>query len=153
MLTDFTKSGALQEHITNTLQPAYAKRYRLLMDTIQKTLVPQGVTLPQPNRDVVGGYFVWIELPKPLLAEEVAARVREDHNVIVAPGPLFGVYGDERTEELARAIRLCFSWEDKKLLVEGVTALAAAVEVMLQEAKDGVKYRVKRSLAEYGNTG
>ena len=137
ILTDSVESGSLQEHIMGTLRPAYARRYRLVIDAIQKTLVPLGIELPQPGRSVIGGYFIWIQLPKPLLASEFAVRSKEEHNVVVAPGPIFGVYGDEREEELKRAVRLCFSWEKEELLVEGIERLGTLVKGMLDAAREG----------------
>ena len=108
----------------------------MTIQAIEKTLVPLGVKLPQPGRSVVGGYFIWIQLPKPLFANQVAARLQERHSVVVAPGPLFGVKGDEREAELERAVRLCFSWEKEAFLVEGVQRLGAVVRRMLDEAKE-----------------
>ena len=137
MLAGFVKGGELDRHIHKTLRPSYAKRYRLAMDAIEKALVPLGVELPQPDRSVIGGYFIWIQLPKPLLASEFAARAKEKQNVIVSPGPSFAVYGDEREEELKHSVRLCFSWVDEPLLEEGVGRLAVEVKEMLERTGSG----------------
>ena len=154
VLTDFVKSGGLQNHLTNTLQPAYAHRYRSMMQLVKEKLEPLGVKLPQSNRSTVGGYFIWCTLPKPLLADEVAGRARAEENLILAPGSIFGVYGDAREEELERAIRLCFAWEDASLLQKGIDRLAAIIKKMLDEGdknQDFVmvpKYDV-RNIADY----
>ena len=71
----------------------------------------------------------------PLLAAEFAARSKQEQDVVVAPGPIFGVYGDEREDELKRALRICFSWEKEELLVEGVQRLGALVRNMLSEVR------------------
>lgn len=134
MLAGFVKHGHLQQHITKVLQPAYAKRYRLAMDAIKRALVPIGIELPQPDRSVIGGYFIWFTLPAPLSAREISARLKRERNIIIAEGPLFAVYGDERNEELERAVRVCFSWEDEDLLVEGIEILGEVVEQMLDVA-------------------
>lgn len=136
-LADYIKTGTLQSHITKTLQPAYARRYRLMMDAIQEILVPLGVKLPQPDRSIIGGYFLWMELPAPLLASEVAARAKETQNLIIGPGPIFAVHGNERKEELARAVRLSFSWESEDVLQTGIGRLGAVVKEMLGEVLDG----------------
>ena len=105
------------------------------MSAIESTLVPLGIELPQPDRSVVGGYFIFFKLPAPLLANELAVRTKQEHNVVIAPGPIFGVYGDEREGELKRAVRLSFSWVDEDLLREGIEKIAAEVRLMLDEAK------------------
>ncbi|KAL8773345.1 MAG: hypothetical protein Q9209_001739 [Squamulea sp. 1 TL-2023] len=126
-------SGELEKHIYNTLQPAYARRYHDMMDAINHYLLPLDVTLPQSNRGVVGGYFLWLSLPKPLIAEVVAQRARVEENLIIGQGPLFAVYGDERREDLERQVRVCFSWEAEENLGEGIQRLATVIRRMLRE--------------------
>ncbi|MCJ1369186.1 hypothetical protein MMC20_000395 [Loxospora ochrophaea] len=127
------ESGDLHRHIFHTLQPAYAKRYRITILSIQKHLVPLGVRLPQPGREVVGGYFIWFSLPAPLLADEVATRAQEEEGLIIGQGPLFGVYGDESRVNLEREVRVCFSWEDEEQLAEGIERLGRVIHGMLEE--------------------
>ena len=127
------ESGALQRHIFKTLQPAYARRYQSMISAIEEHLLPLGVTLPQTSRDVVGGYFIWLSLPAPLQAEEVAGRAREEENLIIAPGSIFAVYGDEKVVDLERKVRVCFSWEEESMLAEGIQRLARVISAMLGE--------------------
>ena len=127
------ESGALQSHIFKTLQPTYAQRYRSMISAIEKYLLPLSVTLPQPSRDVVGGYFIWLSLPAPLKAKEVAVRARQEKNLIIAPGPLFAVYGDEKAVDLERKVRVSFSWEEEPMLAEGIERLAQVIGSMLRE--------------------
>lgn len=70
-----------------------------MMEAIERYLLPLRVSLPQNDRTIVGGYFLWLALPKPLLADEVARRAKEEENLIVGQGSLFAVYGDERTQD------------------------------------------------------
>lgn len=102
---------------------------------MQEHLVPLGVTLPQTDRDVMGGYFLWFSLPSPLKADELALRAREEENVIIAPGPIFGVYGDTTIVDLGRKVRICFSWEEEDRLVEGVERLQRVIRRMLMEVR------------------
>ena len=95
-----------------------------MISAIEEHLLPLGVTLPQTSRDVVGGYFIWLSLPAPMQAEEVAMRAREEENLIIAPGPIFAVYGDEKAVDLERKVRVCFSWEEEAMLAEGIKRLA-----------------------------
>jgi DNA-binding transcriptional MocR family regulator len=80
------ETGELQRYVYETLQPSYGKRYRTIIAAIDKHLIPLGVQLPQTDRDVVGGYFIWLTLPKPLKGAVVAQRARDDENLIVAEG-------------------------------------------------------------------
>lgn len=101
-----------------------------MISAISTHLVPLGVTLPQPSREVVGGYFIWFSLPDPLRADEVAARAKEAENLIVAPASLFAVWGDARKGELEREIRVCFSWEEEGRLAESIERLARVIRRM-----------------------
>jgi len=129
-MSKLLESGDLQRHIFHTLQPSYAQRYRSMIDAIEKHLIPLGVTMPQCNREIVGGYFIWTTLPAPLQAEEVAMLAKREENLIIAPGHLFAVSGDERAVDLDRQVRLCFSWEDKDKLADGIRRLGQVVARM-----------------------
>lgn len=122
------ESGQLQEHIRGTLQPAYAARYRAMMSAIEKHLVPLGVRLPQPEREVAGGYFVWLTLPSPLKASEVVRVAQERESLIVADGKIFEVPGDSAQINFPCDIRLCFSWEALDRLGEGIERLARVIQ-------------------------
>lgn len=74
-----------------TLQPAYGTRYRRMIAAIEKDLIPLEVQLPQMDREVVGGYFIWLTLPPPLKGADVAQRAKEEENLIVAQGEMFEV--------------------------------------------------------------
>lgn len=55
-----------------------------MVEAIHKQLIPLGVRLPQMDREIVGGYFIWLTLPLPLKGAELAQRAKEDENVVVA---------------------------------------------------------------------
>jgi DNA-binding transcriptional MocR family regulator len=107
------------------------------------------VTLPPTEGSVVGGYFIWFSLPAPLDADELAVRAKEDENVIIAPGSLFGVYGDSQAGELAREVRICIAWEERELLAESIDRLGRAIGKMLVHS-GGIK-EGEGSLAESRN--
>ena len=129
-MSNLLKSGDLQHHIFQILQPTYARRYRSMVSAIEEHLLPLGVTLPQPDRGVVGGYFIWLSLPAPMQSEEVAMRARQEANLVIAPGPIFAVHGDERAVDLERKVRVCFSWEQEEMLAEGIQRLAQVIGSM-----------------------
>ena len=83
-LAEMVASGELQRHVYEVLQPSYGRRYQSMVTAINKELVPLGARLPQTDRDVVGGYFVWLTLPSGLKSTVVVQRAQEDENVVVA---------------------------------------------------------------------
>ena len=106
-----------------------------MIAAVQQYLLPLGVTLPQTDREVVGGYFIWISLPSQVNADQLAIRCLKEENLVIAQGSLFGVYGDREAVNLDGDVRLCFAWEDEPALEEGVGRLARALQRMLDEAK------------------
>ena len=126
-MSKLLESGDLQHHIFETLQPAYARRYRSMIAAIEQYLIPLGVTLPQTDREIIGGYFIWLTLPSPLDAEEIAMLAKRDANLIIAPGRIFGVYGDETAVDLKGKVRVCFSWEEEDRLAEGIQRLRQVI--------------------------
>ncbi len=133
-MANLIESGDLQRHIFTTLQPAYARRYQSMISAIKDHLLPLGVTLPQASRDVVGGYFIWLSLPAPVQAEAVVVRAQQEENLIIAPGRIFAVYGDETAVDLERKVRVCFSWEQEAMLAEGIRRLAQVIGRMQEQA-------------------
>jgi len=55
-----------------------------MVEAINKHLIPLGVDIPQTDREVVGGYFIWLTLPSPLKGAVVAQRAKEEENLAVA---------------------------------------------------------------------
>jgi DNA-binding transcriptional MocR family regulator len=78
------ESGDLQRHVYEVLQPTYGRRYQKMVTAIQKELIPLGARLPQTDRDVVGGYFIWLTLPSGIESAVVVQRAKEEENVVVA---------------------------------------------------------------------
>ena len=102
-----------------------------MLDAIRRHLVPLGATLPQENREVVGGYFIWVRLPVNAVA--LAKMAKKVANLIVAEGAIFEVPGDREVANFPNEIRLCFAWEDEERLAEGIERLASLVKLMLTE--------------------
>lgn len=111
----------------------YAKRYYRLMEAVREYLLPLGATIPS-TPEVAGGYFIWVQLPAPLRASELASVAMEKYNVKVATGNLFQVQGDPAAdpEAFERGIRLCFAWEQEENLAKGVSRLASAMRNALE---------------------
>lgn len=154
LTTELVTSGVLMDRITKTLQPCYARRYQSMITTIDEQLVPLGFRLPQPSRDVIGGFFLWLRLPEGLRSrgQEYVQRAETEGEVIVASGKTCEVPGDELhsmrsedSEEQRRItadaertrfggyVRVCFAWEEEERLVEGVMRMAKVAKTMLRE--------------------
>ena len=133
-MADLLETGSLQSRVLNVLQPSYARRFFKMVSAIEKHLLPLGITMPQSERQVAGGYFIWITLLEPLQSPAVAQRVKRDQNVVVAPGEMFRVPGDDsEMNQFQRQIRLCFAWEDEEMISEGVMKLGMVIQEMLEE--------------------
>ncbi|KAI7183660.1 PLP-dependent transferase [Hortaea werneckii] len=128
-MTLLLTSGQLNKHIQNVLRPAYARRYNKLINAIITHLLPLGFQLPQPDRDIVGGYFVWLKLPDRMTATALASACKTE-GVVIAPGTIFEVPGDRETAGFDGHMRLCFAWEEEGRLEEGVVRVAGVVRQM-----------------------
>lgn len=136
-MAELLESGELQKYIFETLQPAYAERFRTMLKAIEEHLLPLGVALPQSDRQVVGGYFMWLSLPPPLQSKAVAQRAKAEENLIVAQGELFEVPGDSESASFPHDLRLCFAWESLENIREGIARLARVVSQMQRKGAGG----------------
>jgi len=105
-----------------------------MISAIETNLLPLGVKISQPDRDVVGGYFIWLTLPSSLRGAAVAQRAKEEENLIVAQGELFEVPGDTDHASFPHDLRLCFAWEDEDKLAEGIRRLASVIRNMQNDS-------------------
>jgi DNA-binding transcriptional MocR family regulator len=133
------ETGELQRYVYDRLQPVYGNRYRRMVEGINKHLIPLGVSIPQTDREIVGGYFIWLTLPSPLKGAVVAQRAKEEENLVVAQGEMFEVPGDTEREgtSFSNDIRVCFAWEEEDMLAEGIERLATIISRMLNEEANG----------------
>jgi len=141
------RTGFLEKHIFSVLQPAYAQRYKTLVKTVEDELGPLGVTLPQQNREVVGGFFIWLTLPETVEAEELSQRCQEEADVFIAPGSIFEVPGDDSVK-FRQGVRLTFSWVDTELMVEGVKRVKKVLERALRGEKADNGTRSQKGLGQ-----
>ncbi|KAH9872285.1 hypothetical protein IAQ61_005120 [Plenodomus lingam] len=134
-VAEILESEELQRYVYDTLQPAYGSRYRRMVEAINTHLIPLGVRIPQTDREVVGGYFIWMTLPLPLNGSVLAQRAKEEENVVVAQGEIFQVPRDTEYPGTAfgNEVRVCFAWEDEDMLAEGIERLARVIGRMLDE--------------------
>lgn len=145
ILAEAMEDGELQRRVYEVLQLSYGKRYRSMIRAINEQLVPLGVSLPQADRDIVGGYFIWLSLPDGIEGGVLVDRAREDENVVVAHGELFEVPGDndQPRTSFKNDIRVCFAWEDEDALIEGVKRLATVIRTMQSERDLTGSYKIR----------
>ncbi|KAJ4373194.1 Valine--pyruvate aminotransferase [Neocucurbitaria cava] len=138
-LAEALETGDLQRFVYDQLQPAYGDRYRRMVQAINTELIPLGVRLPQTDREVVGGYFIWLTLPSPLKGAVLAQRAKDEENVVVAQGEIFQVPGDTEYPgtSFGNDVRICFAWEDEEMLAEGIERLALVIRRMQDEEATG----------------
>ncbi|KAF7195320.1 hypothetical protein HII31_03212 [Pseudocercospora fuligena] len=135
-ITRLLQEGKIQTHTQTVLCPAYAARYMTMMLAIKQHLHPLGFTAPQPDREVVGGYFIWLGLPSGLDDVQLAETCQKDEDLVIAPGKLFEVPGDDALS-FSNSIRLCFAWEDEPKLRVGIERIARVATKLLNAKEDG----------------
>lgn len=138
-LCELLQNGQLDDHILNTLCPAYNKRWTAMMSAIKRWLLPFGMTIVRgADSKTAGGYFIWLVLPEAVhgKALEVTKRTQAEENLIVAGGKLSQIPGDD-TFTFNSNIRLCFAWEAEQELVDGVKRLATVIGKMIKEQRNG----------------
>lgn len=133
IVCEMMKSGELARHIDGACRPSLQRRHALMMKAVHEHLDRFGIEVLDSNPTdgggrAYGGYFVWITFPKGPTAQSIAKRALEDENLVVPPGEMFQVKGDEKAVQFPNSIRLCFAWEEERDLVEGVARLGRAVE-------------------------
>ncbi|KAH8651031.1 pyridoxal phosphate-dependent transferase [Xylariales sp. PMI_506] len=157
-LSVLLRDGFLQQHIATALLPVYARRWAIMMGTVDRVLGPLGVVARQ-DVVIVGGYFIWIRLPaRGPRAQELADRCAAQENLVIGEGSLFEVPGDEGSAGFGDEVRLCFTWEEEGTLIEGIERMGRVLAQMIRErdrdqgARGGaVMHRPKHSIARAAN--
>lgn len=103
------------------------------MGAINTHLLPLGFRVPASVQPIVGGFFIWLDLPAGLTSTVLADRAAAEENVKIGSGTLFQVEGDcsESRQDFEDGIRLSFAWEEVGLLSEGVQRLGKAARRIL----------------------
>ncbi|BCB80700.1 PLP-dependent aminotransferase family protein [Phytohabitans flavus] len=112
----FCASGDIDRSV-ETVRAALGERARVLATALREHI--PGVRFTEPD----GGYFLWIELPDDVLADDVFTAAAE-RGVAVVKGSDFLLEGGEH------ALRLAYSAVTVDQIEEGVRRLAAAVQAV-----------------------
>jgi DNA-binding transcriptional MocR family regulator len=150
IMDSLLRSGKLDEHIQEVLLPAYQRRHQIMLSAIKRYLVPLGATVEEgvvDGKEVFGGYFLWLVLPKQVDAELVSDVCREREDLIIADGKMFQVEGDDRIK-FENSVRLCFAWEEEEDLQAGIIRLSRVVRDVM-EGKQGSIKPSKKNTGEF----
>jgi DNA-binding transcriptional MocR family regulator len=127
MLSQIVQTGELEAHINTKTRPTLKHRHRLIMGAVREHITSvEGIQVREASLlggRTYGGYFVWIKLPEGFSASTVAQVARAEEKLIVAPGGMFEIAGDEDSARFDDHVRLCFAWEPEEALVEGTARL------------------------------
>lgn len=112
--------------------PACSRRCRVLTSAIKEYLEPLEVSFDKTG----GGYFVWLELPEPLTANQVAEAALQEESLVIGQGELFAVSKDGYPDahagsSIGKKIRLCFMREDEERLEQGAERLSRVIGRLL----------------------
>jgi 2-aminoadipate transaminase len=111
VLADYCLQGQLDLHIEQ-LRQIYRERRDVMLAALASCM-PDGVRWTQPG----GGFFIWLTLPEPYRAVEVAQRAREAGLLIPVGDPFFA----ERP--VGQCLRLAFSYVTPGKIREGIEIL------------------------------
>lgn len=108
-------NGFLTDHVQTTLS-TYRSRRDCMLAALEAEM-PETVTWSQPD----GGFFIWIELPRSINTDQMAAQAA-DNGVIYFPGKWFFPNEDQH-----HTLRLSFSTVPEERITEGVRRLAQTI--------------------------
>lgn len=116
VLGRYCAAGHLDETVPELVE-AYRERRDHMLACLDEHM-PAGAAWTDPD----GGFFVWVDLPEGVDAEELLPAAA-DEGVTYLPGEMFYPDGDDRG---ARSLRLSFSHVSLDEMEAGVAALARA---------------------------
>ncbi|ELU10781.1 hypothetical protein CAPTEDRAFT_200215 [Capitella teleta] len=122
VVAEIMAAGWLRQH-TQDLRLQYSDILQDIM-MIFKQHLPREMTV----RNLEGGYFFWLELPARCNATRVAELAKDKHNVLVIPGWRFSMSGSYQN-----CIRIAFTFNEKAVVIHGVTKLCDAIKEHLNE--------------------
>lgn len=147
VLNQMLSNGAVTAHLETVLIPTYSHRYKVMVDSIRRLLIPLGVQImvdPQEptgaSADTAGGFFLYITFPQDGSlppADEIAKFALDEYNLRIAPGNLFTVMGEDSGRQASpgqylSGARLCWAWHEELALEEGIQRLR---EVLIHLSK------------------
>jgi len=121
MLAEYCSQGLLEPHIEG-LRALYSERRDAMLDSLALHM-PPGTSWTRPG----GGFFVWLGLPPPLRAAEVAGRARDVRLLIPVGDPFFA------EEPAGQYLRLAFSYVTPAKIRDGIAILGQVLGEMMAD--------------------
>ena len=121
VLAAYCQQGLLEPHIER-LRLVYSQRRDAMLSALA-TYMPEGVGWTRPG----GGIFIWLSLPHPLRAAEVARRASEAKLLIPVGDPFFA------EQPTGQYLRLAFSYVTRAKIEEGIEILARVLGALIKE--------------------
>jgi 2-aminoadipate transaminase len=111
ILAVYCQTGLLEPHVDH-LRQVYCERRDVMLAMLQAHM-PAGVSWTRPR----GGFFIWLSLPPPLRAAQVAARAKEAKLLIPVGDPFFA------EAPSGQHLRLAFSYVTPEKIKTGIQIL------------------------------
>lgn len=118
-LADYCQEGLLEPHIERLCR-VYRQRRDVMLAALRNWM-PEAVQWTVPG----GGFFVWLTLPEPLRAADVADRARREGLMLLPGDPFFAEL------PLGQHLRLAFSYVTPAKIEEGVEILGLVLRSAL----------------------
>ena len=119
IVAEYCLAGHLESHVER-LRDVYRERRDAMLAALRAHM-PAGVEWTHPG----GGFFIWLRLPQPLLARDVAARARDQGLLIPVGDPFFA------EQPTGQYLRLAFSYVTPERIREGVQKLGEVLRARL----------------------
>jgi 2-aminoadipate transaminase len=119
ILAEYCRQDLLDAHIEG-LRALYRERRDAMLNSLASHM-PPATAWTRPG----GGFFVWLRLPRPLRAAEVARRARSAGLLIPVGDPFFA------EEPLGQYLRLAFSYVTPPRIQEGIELLGEVLSKMM----------------------
>ena len=120
ILSTYWQHGHLESHIAE-LRQIYRERRDTMLESLAEEM-PGGVEWTRPG----GGFFIWLRLPPPLTAQEVASLAREAKLLIPVGAPFFAQEPD------GEYLRLAFSYVTPADIETGIHRLGQVLRGLLR---------------------
>jgi 2-aminoadipate transaminase len=119
ILAEYCLEGLLETHIER-LRRVYRERCDAMLEALDSHM-PSGARWTRPG----GGFFVWLELPEPLRAQEVVRHAGDEGLLIPVGDPFFA------EEPTGQYLRLAFSYVTPEQIRKGIGLLGEVLASMM----------------------
>jgi DNA-binding transcriptional MocR family regulator len=119
ILAEYCRQRRLERHILH-LRVVYQERRDAMLGALEINM-PPGVSWTQPG----GGFFIWLRLPDPLRAADVARQARQAKVLLPVGDPFFA------ETPTGQYLRLAFSYVSPDQIRQGIATLGQVLRTSL----------------------